>query len=181
MSQKSRGAPSPFVMRCAHHSTRGKPAQPATLDASPAPAAPTASLCSDRPGFPRLPVLGARASPPTATPAALELPDTRRRSATCRRLTCGSPRPRLPGWGRGALGATDSMSSPTNSAWQPNAAPLRCSASLSSCAPIGLPFASAQTGSPDCARRRGGMPRPSVSTLKAPSPTSQPRHPSLRP
>lgn len=80
----------------------------------------------DLTGFPAPDGLGAGASPPISSPAALELPDTRRRSSTCRRLpwapptpsslarlgsgrtqrhrtACPCPTPRLNGRGRGTL------------------------------------------------------------------------------
>lgn len=78
-------------MCCAHHSTRGKPAQPATLDASPAPAAPSVSLCSTRPGFPRLRLWAPGLASPTAPSPALGLADHRRRSIDLPGLACGSP------------------------------------------------------------------------------------------
>ncbi len=69
--------PTPSVIRCAHHSTRGKPGSPAPLDATPA-----VGLCFAR----RNPVsracrLGARGKPPTATPTVLGRSMPRRRFA----------------------------------------------------------------------------------------------------
>lgn len=92
MSPKSRGRPTPSTVRFAHRSTRGKPAQPSSLDAPRAPAGPTVVALHDLTRFPAPAAWGAGATPPTASPPALGPAATRRRSATCRRLTCGSPR-----------------------------------------------------------------------------------------
>lgn len=51
MSQK-RGRPTPSTVRFAHRSRRGKPAQPAPLDAAPAPAAPSVVTMHDLTRFP---------------------------------------------------------------------------------------------------------------------------------
>lgn len=99
-------------MRCAHHSTRGKPGRPAPLDASPAPAAPTASLRSSRPGFPRLTGSGAGAFRPPLRHrqpwGCLTLGDGLRPAGVCLAAPC----PRFRPGGRGALGGSDCQSSP---------------------------------------------------------------------
>ena len=91
MSPKSKGRPTPSTVRFAHRSMRGKPAQPAPLDAAPAPAAPTVVALHDLTRFPAPAAWGAGATPPTASPPAWGPAATRRRSATCRRLPCGCP------------------------------------------------------------------------------------------
>ena len=92
MSPKRRGRPTPSTVRFAHRSTRGKPAQPSSLDAPRAPAGPPVVALHDLTRFPAPAAWGAGATPPTASPPAWGPAATRRRSATCRRLPCGSPR-----------------------------------------------------------------------------------------
>lgn len=77
--------PSPAL---AGDSRRGKPALPSPLDASRA----AVWLRGDETRFPAPDGLGREAPPPTAAPASWGTPRTRRRSATCRCVPCGSLR-----------------------------------------------------------------------------------------
>lgn len=137
MSPKSRGRPTPSTVRFAHRSTRGKPAQPAPLDAAPAPAAPSVVAMHDLTRFPAPAAWGAGATPPTASPPALGPAATRRRSATCRRLPCGSPRLPAVRLGRTHLqGLRAAVPWPQAMSFGLVVAPLSRSATAGDCAPM---------------------------------------------
>lgn len=137
---KQQGRPTPSVLRFARHSTRGKPAQPSSLDAPRAPAGPSVAAWHDLTRFPAPAAWGAGAMPPTASPAPLGALRPRRRSATCRAVPCGSPRLPAVRLGRTHLqGLRAGMPWPHALSFGPVAAPLRRSATAHRLRADGLP------------------------------------------